>query len=181
MAEKQHETAKQVLGTGAGAFAGTALALLLNPNKAQAAGDFALDEATRNAIIAIMLDAEKMDQVIADLQTIEGLLGGSSSSGEKRNAKTWKAIKVFVTPGTPIQLPCYPIPYRVKVGLIALTTNVGNIYVSPTSVEVAQNASRFTLVGGQAVNLEIDNTEMIWIDGDIAGECVQIAVEIRSV
>jgi hypothetical protein len=170
------DTAKTVLASMLGGTAGGLIGARSKEIPAQAAGTVTLDQDSLSAMLAILDKCENIEQMLQILDSIASSLGAQGGS----NPNDWKAFKVFVSaPGTVIHLPEYKIPYKMKVNITALPTNAGTIYIASSAAETTQSLSRADLVAGQSYSLEIDNTNLVYMDGTSANDGVQCVFEQR--
>ena len=81
--------------------------------------------------------------------------------------------------GTATQLPNQRIPDGIAVLIRALRTNTGIIKIgnSAANAQAAESGNNFTLLQGQSIALQVNNTQTLFIDASVAGEGVSIVLE----
>lgn len=126
----------------------------------------------------------KVGQPARDAQAavIQGAAGGTpipvSVSGGTPNAADFYTKSVVVpTPGTAVNAPAQAVASGYTITVKAKNTNTGRIKIGHSAAG-AQGADAFTLGANEAVSIGNDNTNDIWIDATVAGEGVEIIVEI---
>jgi hypothetical protein len=107
------------------------------------------------------------------------IMGGVSSIVTLINYTTFVA-KVASVPvsGTPVQLPSVVVPDGAGLSIRALVSN-GNkkIYVANSAVDTGIPANRIVLVGGETIELRIQNANSVWIDASHNNLGVELLVE----
>lgn len=88
--------------------------------------------------------------------------------------------KNVVTPGTPLQLPSHQIPDGSSVTITARPTNTQNVYLGKSSADALDTAKRFTLLPGDSIDADITNTNLFWVDAQVATEGVDIVGTVRG-
>ncbi len=89
--------------------------------------------------------------------------------------------KTVAVPGTPelLSATSQPIPPGVFLVIKAMSANTGTIYVGNSSANAnsATSTVAFRLSSTQAITLEIQNTNVVYIDASVAGEGVEYLFE----
>lgn len=115
------------------------------------------------------------------LQNIFLALGGEEAAVEAaENMKWWEVERALVgVVGEPKQLPPQAIPTGYGVVVKAMHTNTGEIYVSNSKYNVKDPNRRAVFEKKDGTILQVDNTDLIWIDASVAGEGVEWWVEVK--
>ncbi len=170
-----NENFKTAAAVAVGAVGGELLADWLKGKPAQAGNMISLDEPTMRLLAAILERCESIEQMLTILEAIAAALGGGGT-----NPNAWKAFNVTLeTAGTPQRFPEYVVPYKCKLKILAHTTNLGILYLAPTEADTAHALTRIPLVAGQAIELEIDKTNEVYMDGSSNGDIVACFIEQR--
>lgn len=83
--------------------------------------------------------------------------------------------KVVAAAGTPEQLAALSTYTEDSVLIKAKKTNTGIISIASSSAEaLISNADGFTLDANEAIELDVDNLDEIWLDAEVSGEGVEI-------
>lgn len=82
------------------------------------------------------------------------------------------------TAGTPEQLPSNSVPKGGSVTITAKPTNDGYIYYARSKTDLDNNDGDI-LTPGQAVNLAISDTSLVYIDSENNGEGVAVSTEVE--
>jgi hypothetical protein len=89
-------------------------------------------------------------------------------------------VKVIRVPikGTPVQLPDIPIPDGIDVVIKAKTNNgAKRIYIANSSANTAIEDERAELRAGEAIGLQICNTNFVWIDASANDAAIELIME----
>jgi hypothetical protein len=85
--------------------------------------------------------------------------------------------KNVTTSGTPVQLQTQEVEPGQKVLVKAKANNTGLITVGNSSATALNSdSSNFKLAAGQSVEMEVRNTNQVWIDATVNGEGVELIV-----
>lgn len=173
------EDSKTAVAVGAGALAGTALAIFLTRQKAaQAAPPGSevvahFDDEALQALLHILQNVDTLPAMLNLLQSISTVLGGSGV-----NPKSFAPFTVVqTTPGTPKRFPAYVIPFKKAIGIKAPRGNTGQVFIARTSADLTHPLSRYPLDQGETITLEIARTDEIWMDAVTANDQVVCIVE----
>lgn len=80
--------------------------------------------------------------------------------------------------GTPVQGADNELPPGVKLVLKSLNTNTGVMTVGNSSANALNTGTTaFRLQPGESLELEIENTDRVWVDATVAGEAVEFIME----
>ena len=95
----------------------------------------------------------------------------------RRNQPTWFNLRDTVAAaGTPEQLANHPIPDGMALLIIALPTNTNTVYIG-TSSALALASAGLPLQAGDKVWLEVQNSNLVWVDAAVNGEGIAYAAE----
>jgi hypothetical protein len=96
------------------------------------------------------------------------------------NPAGFTAFRTAVTSsGTPVQMASNAVPDGVSIIVRALRTNTGIITVGNSSANALNTGTdNFQLQQGQSVSLQLDDTDLIWIDATVDGEAVETILEL---
>jgi hypothetical protein len=85
--------------------------------------------------------------------------------------------KNVTTSGTPVQLNDQTVDTDQTVLIKAKPGNTGTIYLGNSSTNALNsNTAHVKLAPGQAVKLQVKNTNQLWIDASVSGEGVEVLV-----
>jgi len=178
------DKAKTGLIVGGSAALGTALVLLLS-RKAQAApppvGEITLDEAAMLLLQSIAQSGVSIDADTSELINAVNRLAAALGVNVLQNPSEVSSFVIRVTVvNQPVKLPGREIPYGLTLVIKALNTNGGIIYVGNSRPEAMNVNSSYWLIGNEAVEYEIKNSEQLWINANVAGEGVVCTVEQKG-
>ena len=114
------------------------------------------------------------------LTAINGLttsLGGSPTSTNANSIITHRT-KVNI-PGQAIQLPNVPVPNGYSIAIKSPTDNTDYVYIGGTKSDAEDHNSAYILSPGEVISYQVANGNAIWVDVEIADECVNWTVEQR--
>lgn len=162
--------------------AGAAAAALMASGKLRAA-----EGVTPEDIINTLGQAEstKLEEAINRLTAaIAGMQDGGGSSDAPLslgNPQSFTGFRVLcAVANQPYQLPDRKVPYKMTLVIKALPTNGGIIYVAPTQPDSVNINSSYPLIANEAVELEVQNADDVYISATAAGEGVACIVEQRN-
>ena len=96
-----------------------------------------------------------------------------------RQFKHFRSSQILITAALAgIQLPYQPVPPGTKVRLMAMSTNLGIIYVG-NAQSIVQNPSQgFPLLAGDpALELAVNDLQEVWVSGTAPGDIISWIVE----
>ncbi len=103
---------------------------------------------------------------------------GGSTYVTTPNSSSWShAHKTVGAAGTAEQLGSIAPADGFAVVIRAVPANTGNIYVGSSKANAESAALRITLAKGEAVELFIDDSDLVWVDAAVAGEGVEYWAE----
>lgn len=83
-----------------------------------------------------------------------------------------------VVSGTPVQLANNAVPPGIAIVVKARSTNTGTVTVGNSSANALNTATNNQrLLQNQSLELEVQNTNSIWVDATVAGEGVEVIFE----
>lgn len=83
-----------------------------------------------------------------------------------------------VASGTPVQGADNALPPGVKLVLKSLNTNTGVQTIGNSSANALNTGTTaFRLQPGESLELEIENTDRVWVDSTVTGEAVEFVFE----
>lgn len=89
---------------------------------------------------------------------------------------TFQFLNVSITsPGTAERLTAYYVPPGFEVVLTAKRSNTQNMYFAETAAK-AQSGARKTLIPGQSITLQLDNTARIFVDADNSTDDLEVTI-----
>jgi len=165
---------------GGGAAALIALALSKKVEAAPPVGEVTLNEAAMLLLQAIAESGDSIDDNTA--ATVDAIRALAAALGvvTLENPDQIVCFRVLVpVVNTPIQLPDYPIPYKIPLVIKALPANLGMIYVGNSRAEAMNINSTYWLIANEAIEYEIKGSGQLWINASRAGEGVVCTVEQR--
>lgn len=86
-------------------------------------------------------------------------------------------VKNVAVPGTAVQCSSLVAPVGLGIVVKAKSGNTGLVYIGSSQANAQDTTKRVTLAAGQAVILYVDDADLVWVDGVVAGEGVETAVE----
>ncbi len=86
------------------------------------------------------------------------------------------AVFSITTPGTAEQLTAFIIPDGLEAVVMARATNADVMHIADTKAN-AEGTAKKTLVPGQSVHLQIDDTSKIWFDAATTSEVLELTVQ----
>lgn len=90
----------------------------------------------------------------------------------------YTAQQNVTTSGTPVQLTAQSVPQGAVAMVKAKSGNAGTITVGFSSATALNTGtSHFKLAANQAVSVQVNNLNAVWIDATTNGEGVEIIVE----
>lgn len=92
------------------------------------------------------------------------------------------SIKTFqqniTTSGIPETLTSFPVPDGISVVVKAKNANTGTITLGGTSAQALNTGtSYFPLLAGQAASFQVNNPNLIWFDGTVSNDGIEVAFE----
>jgi len=178
------DKAKTGLIVGGSAALGTALVLLLSRKAAAAplpVGEITLDEAAMLLLQSIAQSGVSIDADTSEIINAINRLAAALGVSVLQNPSEISAFVVRVPAvNVPVQLPGREIPYGKALVIKALNTNGGLIRVANSRPEALNANSSYWLIGNEAIEYEIKNSEQLWINATVAGEGVVCTVEQKG-
>lgn len=86
-------------------------------------------------------------------------------------------VKNVAVPGTAVQCASLVAPVGLGIVVKAKSNNTDLVYIGSSQANAQNTAKRTTLAAGQAVILFVDDADLVWVDGVVAGEGVETVVE----
>lgn len=94
----------------------------------------------------------------------------------KNNFATFQ--KNVTVSGTPVQLDTTIVDDGVSFVVKAKRANTGVITVGNSSANALNTGTgHFALQAGQSIELQVTNTNLVWIDSTVSGEGVEVVLE----
>jgi len=178
------DKAKTGLIVGGSAALGTALVLLLSRKAAAApppVGEITLDEAAMLLLQSIAQSGVSIDADASEIINAINRLAAALGVSVLQNPFEISSFVVRVAAvNVPVQLPGREIPYGKALVIKALNTNGGLIRVANSRPEALNVNSSYWLIGNEAIEYEIKNSEQLWINATVAGEGVVCTVEQKG-
>jgi hypothetical protein len=100
--------------------------------------------------------------------------GGGTPSNRGSFVTNQKNVAI---PGTAVQLQTQAIPNGFTVYIRARSTNTGNVYVGSSAANAQNHAVAEILEPGAFLLYGITNSDLVFLDADVAGEGVMWTVE----
>lgn len=90
-----------------------------------------------------------------------------------------KAYTVTISSaGTPVQGTDYQVPAGAEVVIKAGRSNTGVVTVAESSANAVNSSSNnFDLTAGQAVSVQVQNTNQLWFDSTVSADTVKVLFE----
>lgn len=93
-------------------------------------------------------------------------------------AQIYTAQQNVTTSGTPVQLTSAAIPDGAEVTIKAKSANTGTITVGNSSANALNTGTaHFKLSAGQAISVQVQNPNAVWVDATVSGEGVEVISE----
>lgn len=129
---------------------------------------------------------ERIDYTNILLTKLIELQGGTPPDGPilggVKNPENFRVGVVRISaPGTAQNLEDVSVPHKYHVVIKAFRANLGSAYVGTTKADAEGHAdTSYPLWANEAIELEVDNLQVIWVDADNDGEGVVWIVEQES-
>jgi len=176
--QDQQKAAGIALGSGALASILTLIATRRASGQSITPADIVgLDEAAMTALLNLLQNAQDINQHTTDILQAIASVTGAGGLQNPDNFITFRHTPAVAF--TPEQLPPYDIPYKHALVVKAYHTNAGTMFIARTLAGCVQANIAYALIANEAVELEIKNSESIWVMANTAGDSVNCIVEQR--
>jgi hypothetical protein len=102
----------------------------------------------------------------------------SVAGGTPNPSAFYTAQSTVAVAGTAVNLAAQVIATGQKLTIKAKNTNTGRIRVGNSAANAQNVAVAFSLGANEAISLQVDNANKVWIDATVNGEGVELISEV---